>query len=364
MTNAGDQGASQAVPAAPFEDGRPVFIVGEAGSNWRAGDVGGDEERAHALIDAAAAAGCDAVKFQVFRAETIYAPHAGESDYLSAAGIREDILAILAALEMPYELVAELAAHARERGLEFMATAFSVVDARAVDPFVNVHKIASYELSHLRLIEFLAATKKPLLISTGAATEDIIARTVELIRELGGGPLCLNQCTAAYPAPPESLNLRAIPAMAARFGVAAGLSDHSADPLAAPMIATALGARAVEKHFTLDRKLPGPDHAYAVEPDGLAAMVRAIRHVETILGTGAKVVQPAEEELFHYSLRGLQAICDIAAGEELLEGVNYDILRPGKNRRGLNPLDIARVEGRRAARAIRAGDGIQEEDLA
>jgi len=360
----GHQRGNTQPPAAPFEPGRPVFVVGEAGSNWRAGELGGDEARAHALIDAAADAACDAVKFQVFRAETIYAPHAGESDYLSAAGIREDILAILAALEMPYSLVGELAAHARERNLEFMATAFSVVDARAVDPFVRIHKIASYELSHLRLIEFLAATKKPLLISTGAATEDVIARTLALIRELGGGPPCLNQCTAAYPAPPDSVNLRAIPAMAARFGVAVGLSDHSADPIAAPTAAVALGARAIEKHFTLDRKLPGPDHAYAVEPDELAAMVRAIRLIEKMLGTGKKVVQPAEEELFHYSLRGLQATREIAAGEELREGENFDILRPGKNRRGLNPFDIALVEGRRAARAIKAGEGIRAEDLA
>ncbi|UCH77952.1 MAG: N-acetylneuraminate synthase family protein [Candidatus Coatesbacteria bacterium] len=359
-------GAKNERPAAgaPFGFDRPVFVVGEAGSNWRAGEVGGDEARARELIDVAAAAGCDAVKFQVFRAATIYAPGAGESDYLAEAGIREDIIDILAGLEMPYEMIAGLAARASDRGLQFMATAFSVADARAVDPYVNLHKTASYELNHLRLLEYLAATGKPVLMSTGAATYADIQRAVDLFRTSSAAPLALLQCTAAYPAPPEAANLRAIPTLEEMFGVPVGLSDHSADPVAAPAAAVALGARVVEKHFTLDRTLPGPDHAYAVEPDELAAMVRAIRLVEKMRGTGEKEVQPAEEELFDYSLRAIQATRDIAKGETLEEGVNVDILRPGKNKKGMNPFEIDRVSGRRAARDVAAGDGIQEEDLA
>ena len=357
---------SERPPAAeaPFGPDKAVFVVGEAGSNWRAGDLGGDEERAHALIDAAADAGCDAVKFQVFRAATVYAPGAGKSDYLAEAGIHKDIIEILGDLEMPYEMLADLAARASDRGLEFMATAFSVADARAVDPYVRLHKTASYELNHLRLLEYLAATGKPLLMSTGAATYADIQRAVDLFRASSAAPLALLQCTAAYPAPPEAANLRAIPALAEMFGVPVGLSDHSADPVAAPAAAVALGARVVEKHFTLDRTLPGPDHAYAVEPDELAAMVRAIRLVEKMRGTGEKEVQPAEEELFHYSLRAIQATRDIAKGETLQEGVNVDLLRPGKNKKGLNPFEIDRVNGRRAARDIAAGDGVREEDLA
>jgi len=360
---AGDKNVRPAA-GAPFGFDRPVFVVGEAGSNWRAGEVGGDEARAYELIDVAAAAGCDAVKFQVFRAATIYAPGAGESDYLAEAGIQEDIIDILAGLEMPYEMIAGLAAHASDRGLEFMATAFSVADAQAVDPYVNLHKTASYELNHLRLLQYLASTGKPVLMSTGAATYADIQRAVDLFRTSSSAPLALLQCTAAYPAPPEAANLRSIPTLAEMFGVPVGLSDHSADPVAAPAAAVALGARIVEKHFTLDRTLPGPDHAYAVEPDELAAMVRAIRLVEKMRGTGEKEVQPAEEELFHYSLRAIQATRDIAKGDTLQEGVNVDILRPGKNKKGLNPFEIDRVNGRRAARDVAAGDGIQEEDLA
>ncbi|MGD8718513.1 MAG: N-acetylneuraminate synthase family protein [Candidatus Zixiibacteriota bacterium] len=360
-----DQRNNDARPdaAAPFGPDRPVFIIGEAGSNWRAGNLGGDEERAYELIDVAAGAGCDAVKFQVFRAETIYAPGAGTSDYLSEAGIKEDILDIIGGLEIPYEMLAGLSSRAAERGLEFMATAFSVADARAVDPYVRVHKTASYELNHLRLLEFLATTGKPLIMSTGAATYADIQRAVDLVRASSDAPIALLQCTAAYPAPPEAVNVRAIPRLAEMFGVQAGLSDHSRDPLAAPAAAVALGARVVEKHFTLDRNLPGPDHAYAVEPDELAAMVRIIREVEKMRGTGEKKTQEAEEELRHYGVRGIQAIRRVAAGDVLREGENVDILRPGKNPPGMNPFEIGRVEGRRATRDIPAGDGILEGDF-
>jgi N-acetylneuraminate synthase len=351
-------------PEAPFGFDKPVFVVGEAGSNWRAGELGGDEERAHKLIDAAAEAGCDAVKFQVFRADTIYAPGAGESDYLSAAGIKEDILEILGGLEMPYERLAGLASHASDRGLQFMATAFSVADARAVDPYVRLHKTASYELNHLRLLEYLISTGKPLILSTGAASYADIQRAVDLVRAAADVPIALLQCTAAYPAPPEAVNLLAIPKLADTFGAVAGLSDHSRDPVAAPAAAVALGAQIVEKHFTLDRTLPGPDHAYAVEPEELAAMVRVIREVERMRGTGEKTVHEAEAELFDYSLRAIQATRAIAKGEALQEGVNVDLLRPGKNKKGMNPFEIGRVNGRRATRDIPAGDGIQEEDLA
>ena len=359
------RGKSERPPAAeaPFGPDKAVFVVGEAGSNWRAGDLGGDEERARALIDAAADAGCDAVKFQVFRAATVYAPGAGASDYLADAGISDDIAKILASLEMPYEMLAGLAARARERGLEFMATPFSPADAAAVDKFVNVHKIASYEINHLRLLEYLVTTRKPLIISTGAGAFAAVERALGFILATANVPVALLQCTAAYPAPPEAMNLRAITKLAEMFGVTVGLSDHSPDPVAAPAAAVALGARVIEKHFTLERTLPGPDHAYAVEPDELAAMVRAVRLVERMLGTGEKSVQPAEEELARYAVRGIQATRDVAAGEILKEGENVDILRPGKNRPGMNPFEIGRVDGRRARRDIPAGDGVREGDF-
>ena len=158
------------------------------------------------------------------------------------------------------------------------------------------------------------------MLSTGASTLDDVRWAVETFRAGGGGDLALMQCTAKYPAPPESLNLKAIPLLAETFGVPVGLSDHSRDPLLAPLAAVALGARVIEKHFTLHNRLPGPDHAFAVTAEELKAMVGAIRQVETMLGHGDKTVLPAEEELAGYARRGIQAVRDIAAGERLREG--------------------------------------------
>jgi N-acetylneuraminate synthase len=317
---------------------------------------------ARALIDVAAEAGADAVKFQTYRPETVYVPNAGRSDYLSEAGIREDISAIFADLAMPYELLPELADHCRARGIAFMSTPFSLADLAAVDPHVRMHKCASYENSHLRLLQAFARTGKPLILSTGASTEADIAWAVDTFRAAGGRELCLLQCTAKYPAPLDALNLSTIPWLKRRFGTLVGLSDHSREPLAGPMAAVALGARVIEKHYTLDRRLPGPDHAFAVTADELRAMVRAVREVEQTLGTGAKEVLAAEQELRTYARRGVQAKREIAQGETLREGVNIEALRPGKQRMGAHPRLLPTMEGKRATRDIAVGDGVREGD--
>jgi N-acetylneuraminate synthase len=346
----------------PWVGGR-VFIIAEAGSNWRAGTPERDLERAVALIDVAAAAGADAVKFQTYRAETLYASGAGESDYLAAAGIRAPIATILEDLEMPYEMLPRLAARCREKGVAFMSTPFSERDFDAVDPHVAVHKIASYELSHIRLLERAGRSGKPLVLSTGASSEDDVAWAVETFRSAGGRQLLLMQCTARYPAPADSLNLRAITRLSERFGVPVGLSDHSRDPVVGPVAAVALGARAIEKHFTLDNRLPGPDHAFAVTPPELALLVRGVRDAEAARGDGEKRVLEAEQELHRFARRGLHATRDIRRGEALREGENVAILRPGKQRPGLHPRHLPELEGRRARRDIACGEGIGRDDF-
>jgi N-acetylneuraminate synthase len=346
-----------------FRDGEPVFIIGEAGSNWRMGAPRRDMKMARALIDVAAEAGCDAVKFQTYRPETVYAPNAGKSDYLTASGNPEDIHEIFRDLSMPYEMLGELAAYARKRGIGFMSSPFSVADAKAVDPHVEVHKIASYELNHRRLIELIARTHKAVLISCGAAELSEIEAALALLRKEGAGPTCLLQCTAQYPSKLDNLNLRTIPALREKFGIAVGLSDHSSEPVTGPAGAVALGARAIEKHYTLSKRLPGPDHVFALEPHELAEMVRNIRAMERARGSDEKRVQDNERELRAYAVRALQAVRDIAPGERLSEGVNFDILRPGSNRRGISPMRIDEVAGKQATRAIPAGDGIGEDDF-
>lgn len=339
-----------------------VFIIAEAGSNWRMGTPKRDFAMAKALIDVAVEAGADAVKFQVYRPETVYVENAGTSDYLSAANIKEDIREIFADLAMPYDMVPKVAEHCRAAGILFMSTPFSPTDFAAVDPYVAVHKNASYEISHLRLIELGARAGKPFIQSTGASDEGDILWAAETFRKNGGKQLVLMQCTASYPAPLDSLNLKVLPWLAQRFGVTVGLSDHSRDPITAPVAAVALGARAIEKHYTLDNRLPGPDHAFAVTPEELKAMVAAVRSAEQALGDGVKRVLPAEEELFAYARRRVQAIRPVAKGETLREDVNIAILRPGRQRAGVHPRRLAELEGRKAARDIALGDGIQPGD--
>ncbi len=342
--------------------GHGVFIIAEAGSNWRLGSSARDTAMGKALIECAAEAGADAVKFQTYRPETVYVPNAGTSNYLRQGGEQREIGEIFADLAMPYEMIPVLARHAAECGLEFMSTPFSRADFAALDPFVRTHKIASYEISHLRLLQMTGASGKPLILSTGASTMEDIAWAVDQFRRAGGADLTLLQCTAKYPAPPESLNLRVLSGLAAEFGLPVGLSDHSRHPLLAPVAAVAMGAVVIEKHFTLHNRLPGPDHAFAVTAEELKQMVQAVRIAEEMLGSEVKAVFPQEKELALFARRGLQAIRDIAPGEALQEGVNFDILRPGNQKPGLHPRHLERIQGRTASRHIALGSGLDEGD--
>ncbi len=341
-----------------------VYVIAEAGSNWRAGSPERDKTQARALIDVAVAAGADAVKFQTYRPETVYVANAGSSDYLSEAGVKDDIGKIFADLAMPYEMIPELAAYCRGQGIAFMSTPFSPDDFAAIDPHVHIHKVASYEISHPHLIALAARSGKPLVMSTGASVESDIAWAVDLFHAEGGKDLCLMQCTAKYPANIDSLNLLAIPSLRRRFRAAVGLSDHSREAALAPVMAVALGARVIEKHFTLDNALPGPDHSFALLPGELTRLVRETRMAEQALGDGIKRVLEAEEELAAYARRGLQAIQAIQKDETLREGENFAILRPGKQTLGAHPRHLARIEGRKARRAIKLGEGIGADDAA
>lgn len=339
-----------------------VVIIAEAGSNWRCGTPARDIKMAKSLIDVAVEAGADAVKFQTYRPETVYVPNAGDSDYLSEEGIKESITEIFQDLSMPYELIPQLAEYCQKQNIEFMSTPFSIADAKAVDPYVKTHKIASYEISHIRLIEFIAKTGKPVILSTGGATCEDIEWAINHFYMNGGKIISLMQCTAKYPAPLSALNLKVIPELIKRFNVPVGLSDHSRDPIIGPVGAIALGATIIEKHFTLHNKLPGPDHSFAITPDELKQMVKAIRQIEEALGSGKKKVQQEEKELREYAQRSIQAIAEIKKGDALSEGKTIDVLRPGKQKQGLHPKYMIEIEGKRATRHISLGDGIQEND--
>lgn len=343
--------------------GYPCFIIAEAGSNWRMGTPARDMKMAKTLIDIAAESGADAVKFQTYKPQTTYVSNAGTSDYLSDNGIQESITDIFTDLAMPYEMLPELADYARRQNILFMSSPFSPADFAAIDPYTDIHKIASYEISHSRLIEAAARANKPAVLSTGASDLADIEWAVNHFQSMSKAVLCLMQCTARYPAPLSSLNLGTIPLMRAKFGLPVGLSDHTRDPITGPLAAVALGANLIEKHYTMHNGLPGPDHAFAIEPDELKSMVKAIRNAESVFGSGHKDVQPEEEELYWYARRGLQAIKPIAKGDLFEEGINLEILRPGKQKRGVHPRHLTDAQNRHSKRDIAIGDGIQLEDF-
>ena len=343
-----------------IDDPNHTFIIAEAGSNWKSGSYEEDLEQAKKLIKIASNSGADAVKFQTYRADTVYAYNAGNSNYLAEQGINKKINEIFEYLSMPYEMISELSQICNDEKIIFMSTPFSVEDAKQIDPFVSLHKIASFEINHVRLIEFLSKTEKPILISTGASTFDEIDFAVNLIKNNKNNEIGLLQCTSKYPAPIESLNLSAIPKMKERYNIPIGFSDHSVEPLIGPLTAVGLGATIIEKHFTLDKNLTGPDHSFAITPQELELMVKSIRQADKTKGNGKKMILDEEQELLLFAKRRIQAIKDIRKGDILKEGFNFEVLRPGNRIRGLEPRFLDKINGTKSTKDVLKGDGITE----
>lgn len=339
----------------PVGDTAPCFIIAEAGCNHD-----GRLEQAKQLVDVAVRAGADAVKFQLFRASKLYPKTAGESAYLKQA---RSIYDIIAEMEMPYEWLPELARYSRQNGIVFLSSVFDEESVDRLDPYVQAYKIASYEMTHIPLIRYVARKGKPVIISTGTAHLDEIKETAETFFRTGNENLVLMQCTAAYPAPLDSLNVRAIVTMKQVFGLPVGLSDHSRDPLVGPLAAVAVGANLVEKHFTLSNQLPGPDHGFAVEPHELTLMVQKIREVEHALGSGVKAVHPVEAELRGFARRSIFALKDIRLGE-VFTNENTGVLRCGQLSPGLEPKFYDELLGKHAQKDIQSGTAIQKADYA
>jgi len=335
-------------------DGQPCYVIAEAGSNHN-----GQFELAVRLIDVAAEAGADAVKFQVFKAHRLYPRNAGISGYLNDP---TPIFDVIRAMEIPDDWIPRLAAHCGERRLDFLASAFDEESTDLIAPYVPAFKVASYEMTHLPLVRHTALKGKPVIISTGTANLDEVGDTVRAFVDTGNRDLVLMQCTAAYPAPLNALHLRAIGTLRERFGVPVGLSDHSSDPVLAPILAVACGASVVEKHFTLDRGMAGPDHRFAIEPEELALMIRRIRDAEEALGSPEKRTSAIEAELRAFARRSLFTRGEIRAGE-LLNPLNVVVLRNGAHAGGLSPDQLSIVLGKRALRDLAEDSLLRMEDL-
>ena len=341
-----------------LDNPRNVFVIAEAGSNWKVGSYQNDIKRATKLIKLAASAGANAIKFQTYNPKTVYVPNAGKSKYLSKSGFNQDIFKIFQEYSMPHKMLRELSKICKQEKILLMSTPFSIDDAIEINKFVKLHKIAAFEINHVRLLEYLATTKKPIIISTGASDLSDIDFAVKLLRKNGVKEICILQTTSKYPTPVQSLNLTVINQLKKRYQVPIGLSDHSTDPILAPILAVGLGATIIEKHFTLNKKFHGPDHSFALNPKELNQFIKAIRDSEKSLGDGIKKILKDEEELRKFATRSIQAIDNITKNDVFVEGKNIDVLRSGNQKRGENARFLTKIIQKKSNRKIKLGDGI------
>ncbi len=334
----------------------PAFVIAEAGVNHD-----GDPALAHRLIDAAAAAGADAVKFQTFDPAALAVPGAPTAAYQREAGVdAADQRALLARLALPRDSWPALQAHAREAGLVFLSTPFDDGSAALLDALdVPAFKVGSGELTNTPFLARLARFGRPILVSTGMADMTEVAAAVDTIRSNGDVPLALFHCVSSYPAAVEDANLRAIETMRRAFGVPVGWSDHT-DGIDLPAAAVAAGASLIEKHLTLDRGMAGPDHRASLEPAAFGGMVEGIRRIEAALGTGHKAPVEGERDVAAVARRSLYWRASRPAGH-VIEAVDVDVLRPAG---GLPPSRLASIVGATTARAVEAGAAIDANDLA
>jgi N-acetylneuraminate synthase len=265
-------------------------------------------------------------------------------------------------MEMPYDWIPELHDYCQQTGIIFLSTPFDERSAERLDEYVPAYKIASFTLSHHPFLREIASRDKPIIMSTGAHELDEVHKAVEVLRDAGADELVLLHCVSSYPTPIDSINVRAVETLDEEFSVPVGFSDHTTDPTTAPSAAVALGASVVEKHYTLDKSMEGPDHSFALEPDQLDAMVSAVRNTETVLGDGTVGVLEPERDLHEIARRRIHAAREIEAGEELTKA-DVEILRSGTRKQGLEPKHYHAVVGQRTTSDIAEGEGIRWDHL-
>ncbi|TGK30932.1 N-acetylneuraminate synthase [Leptospira gomenensis] len=323
---------------------KPSYIIAEAGVNHN-----GDLELAKKLIYSAKEAGADCVKFQTFVAEEVASARAPKADYqLKVTDAQESQLDMLRKLELPRKSYPELMQLCKSIGIDFLSTPYSIGDANFLNSLgVEAFKIASGQLVEPYFLEVVAKFGKPIILSTGMATLAEIADGVKTVRNVGNQKIVVLQCTTNYPSRIEDANLRTIPMLKEALGVVVGYSDH-VESNNACFAAVALGAQVIEKHFTLDRKLPGPDHSCSLEQSGFSELVRGIREVEAALGSSIKEPTEAEERNKIGMRRSVAANRDIVMGETF----TYDMLCFKRPNTGLAPSKLADIIGKRATQNI------------
>lgn len=358
-------------------DDEPTFIIAEAGSNHN-----GNLEQAKKLIDIAADAQADAVKFQLFKAEMLYPKNCG---FVEMQNGKVDLFGILKKLEFPLTWLDILKEYSEKKSLVFLCSCFDEESAEALENIgIEAYKFASPELNHIPLLEFIGKKKKPIIMSTGISKLGDIEEAIDTYVKQGNEQVILLHCVSAYPTPLEDCNLNIIKTLKTAFDVPVGFSDHTIDPIAASGIAVFIGANVIEKHFTISKKIDGPDHGFSLEPNELKKMIQTIRKMETmdkkeqdsfikhlygnekinsILGVYQKIIAPSEKILYPNDKRSIHAIKDMIKGETLTKE-KISILRSERNlNSGLHPRFYKLLLGSRIQRSVKYGAGIIWEDL-
>lgn len=328
-----------------------IYVIAEAGDNHN-----GSFELALKLVDVAKDAGADCVKFQTFLTEEVISTQAKKAEYQKAAtGTGESQYEMVKKLELSFDQFRQIKAYCDTLGIRFLSTPFDIPSVRFLREMdMPFWKIPSGEITNLPYLLAIAKTKKPVVMSTGMCEMEEIQAAMDVLRDNGTPKITLLHCNTEYPTPFRDANLRAMRTLRERFGVEVGYSDHTLG-IEASIAAAALGASIIEKHFTLDKTMEGPDHQASLEPDELKAMVAEIRHVEAALGDGIKRPSPSERKNIGIARKSIVARQAIQKGEPLTEE-NLAAKRPGS---GVSPMRWFEVLGTRAVRDFQADELIE-----
>lgn len=321
---------------------KKVFIIAEAGDNHN-----GDYNLALQLVDKAVEAGADCVKFQTFITENVISKFAEKADYQKEnTGESESQYEMVKKLELSFEQFRSIKGYCEKKGILFLSTPF---DLDSIDFLQEIDipfwKIPSGEITNLPYLEKIAKTKKDIILSTGMSTMEEIGQALDILRKNGAGNITLLHCNTEYPTPFEDVNLQAMKTMKKAFGVSVGYSDHTAG-IEVPIAAVAMGATVIEKHFTLDKNMEGPDHKASLEPDELRQMVTSIRNIEKAMGSDVKQPSPSEKKNINIARKSIVAKRAIQKGEILTEE-NLYIKRPGD---GISPMRWYEIIGTKAVK--------------
>jgi N,N'-diacetyllegionaminate synthase len=328
----------------------PTLVIAEAGVNHN-----GSLELAFELIDAASDAGADVVKFQTFKAEKLVTQYASKADYqLETTGSKETQFEMIKKLELSYDMHLKLISRCKEKGIRFSSTGF---DSSSVDVLIELGvdflKVPSGEITNLPYLRHVGTKGLPILLSTGMCTMEEVVIALEVLEKAGARKhdITVLHCNTEYPTPMEDVNLRAMLSMENELGVKVGYSDHTLG-IEVPIAAVVLGAIVIEKHFTLDRTMEGPDHAASLEPDELKQMVYSIRNIEKAMGEVSKKPSKSEEVNIGVVRKSIVASKNIKAGEKFTEE-NLAVKRPGT---GISPLKWDEILGLESKKDFQADE--------